>query len=215
MDLLFFLENPPPFSFQFLPDEKARLQKIDSDAEVLRLIHNYIASANTLIDHCRRIKRKLLKPNSQGRYDELINKDFLDPRSLLIVNLRNFMLHVDLPAICNRVTWTNGSSRIALLPDKLLEWEKWRADVKSYLCSLGDNGNYILLEDLFSEYTHKTHKFCKWLLKEIASCHYNDLENVYSMNQEILESVHKNGLVTDPLIVQFFTRGFRLTMGSS
>lgn len=215
IELLTFLGNPPSFSFQFLPDEEARIQKIESDTESLRRIHNYVASAKTLIDHYRRIKSKYLQSDSQSKYDELIKDDFTHPRAQLIINLRNFMLHVDLPSICNRVKWMEGSSRIALLPDRLLQWKKWSSGVKGYLRSLTNQEEYLLLEELVAEYNEKTNRFSAWLLDEIVSCNHNDLENVYKINDDILESVRENGLVSDPLIVQFFTRGFRLTMGSS
>ena len=215
IELLTFLRNPPCFSFQFFPDEEARIQKIESDNESLRLIHNYVASAKTLIEHCRRIKSKYLQSESQSKYDEFIKDEFIHPRAQLITNLRNFMLHVDLPSICNRVKWLEGSSRIALLPDKLLQWKKWSSDVKGYLRSLTNQEEYLLLEDLFAEYNEKTNRFSEWLLGEIVSCNYDDFENVYKINDDILESVRENGLVSDPLIVQFFTRGFRLTKRSS
>jgi len=215
IQLLTFLRNPPSFSFQFLPDEKTRIQKIESDTESLRLIHNYVASAKTLIEHCRRIKSKYLQSQSQSKYDVLVKDYFIHPRAQLITNLRNFMLHVDLPSICNRVKWLEGSSRIALLPHKLLHWKKWGSDVKDYLCSLTNQQEYLFLEDLVVEYNEKTNRFSEWLLDEIVSCNYDDLENVYKINDDILESVRENGLVADPLIVQFFTRGFRLTVGSS
>jgi hypothetical protein len=212
-ELLAFLVSPPLFSFQFFPDEQARMQKLESDTEVLTLIHNYVASVNTLIDHFRRIRRKYLKLSSQKKYDKFVEKYFAQPRAQLIVNLRHFMLHVDLPVICSRVNLMEGSSRIALLPDKLLNWKGWKSDVKVYLQSLKNQKEYIMLEELVREYNEKTNRLSIWCFNEIAKCNYKDLEAIYKLNDEILESVKKDGLVADPLIVQHFTRGFRLTTG--
>jgi hypothetical protein len=47
--LLTFLANPPLLEFHFLPDEKTRLKKLESDNEAIRFIHNYVASAKTLV----------------------------------------------------------------------------------------------------------------------------------------------------------------------
>ncbi len=209
-ELLSFLQNPPSFSFQFLPDVQARIQKIEFDTAVLRLLHNYVASASTLIDHCRRLKTKFLTLDSQNKYDEQIKEIFADPRIEFIKDLRNFMLHCDLLGICNRVNLNDGSWRVTLLPEKLLQWENWKSEVKTYLRSLHEQKDNILLCEIVEYYNQRTIIFTKWFLNEIVSSNYNDLEDVYKINDEILKAVHEDGFVTDPLIVQFFTRKYQL-----
>ncbi len=208
-ELLRFLENPPPISFEFLPDEKSRIHKIESDTETLRLLHNYVASAIALRDHSYRIRDKYLQPNSQSEYNKLAGEVFNQARPRIIQQLRTFVLHVDLPAISRQVKWMEGSNRMALLPDRLLEWEKWDKCVKDYLSSLTDQ-DHLFLDELVTEYNQKAHKFSEWFLNETIKCNSHDLEDFYSIHDEILKSVHENGLESDPLIVQFFTREFRL-----
>jgi hypothetical protein len=209
-ELLRFLENPPPISFEFLPDEKARLQKIESNTEMLRLLLNYVASAITLREHCYRIRDKYLQKNSESEYAKLARKEFTEPRARIIQQLRTFVLHVDLPAVRHQVKWMEGSNRMALLPDRLLEWEEWDRSVKDYLRSLTDQ-DHLFLDELVIEYNQKAHRFSEWFLNEIVKCNFDDLKDIYRIHDEILKSVRKDDLETDPLIVQFFTREFRLS----
>lgn len=210
-----FLENPPIIKFQFLPDDKARNDKIHSDSEAARLIHNFVASANTIVDHYRRAKGKYLADGEKVEFDNLIESGFLnDPRLRLLKDLRNFILHYDLPEISNRIRLENGTSKLELIPEKMLKWKKWNSDVKSYLKDLSAKSENIQILEVVVDYAEKTKHITEFLIQKIAICNSQELKNLYSSVKLILESVKKDGYVTDPLIVQFFSKSFQLTSQS-
>lgn len=205
-DLVSFLKNPPYIPIELLlPNTESRIKKSESDKDAIRLIHNYVASAKTVVDHTRRLKRKYLDEASQREFDRRVQSEFKDClEAQIILQLRNYILHVDLPSICNRVNIENGNSRLAFLPKNLLLWDGWHQEVKEYLKSV-DKG-YLMLQELFEDYTKRTKELNNWLLKTIIACHYDDLEALYSLNDQILKSVNEDGMIADPLIVVGFTR---------
>lgn len=206
-----FLENPPIINFVFLPDEKARNDKIRSDSEAARLIHNFVASANTIVEHYRRAKRKYLANNEKVEFDTLIENNFLNnPRMRLLKDLRNFILHYDLPEISNRIRSEDGTSKLELIPEKMLKWKKWNNDVKNYLKELSGESENINILEVVVDYTGKTKNITEFLIQKIAICNSQDLKDLYSSVKLLLESVKKDGYVADPLIVQFFTNSFQL-----
>jgi len=208
-----FLENPPIIKFQFLPDEKARNDKIRSDSEAARLIHNFVASANTIVDHYRRAKNKYLADGEKVEFDNLIESCFLnDPRLLLLKDLRNFILHHDLPEISNRIKFKDGTSKLELIPEKMLKWKKWNSDVKTYLKNLSAKSENIKILEVVVDYAGKTNNLTEFLIKKIAICKSQELKDLYSSVKLISESVKKDGYVADPLIVQFFGKSFQLTL---
>lgn len=211
-----FLENPPIIKFQFLPDEKARNDKIRSDSETARLIHNFVAGANTIVDHYRRAKEKYLADVEKVEFDNLIDSGFNNqPRLRLLKDLRNFILHYDLPVISNRIKLEDGTSKLELIPEKMLKWKNWNSDVKIYLKDLSVRKENIQILKVVVDYAGKTKKLTEFLIQNIAKCNSQELEDLYSSLKLILESVKKDGYVTDPLIVQFFSESFRLTSQST
>lgn len=208
-DLLEFLRNPPaiPFKKPF-PDKETRLAKIQSDAAVIRLLHNYVASVKTLVEHSRKARNKYLSVQAQSVHDDRVRSEFIEnPRAQIVQSLRNYILHVDVPVISNRINLQNGSSRLALVPAKMLLWDNWNAPVRDYLKELEVGNESLMLEDLVSEYTESCQVFSSWLVNELIAGNHDHLEALYKLNDDILQSTQADGFITDPLIVRCFTRG--------
>lgn len=207
-ELIEFSTNPPVFTPTIFADIQTRIQKNSSDCEIIRLIHNYLASAKTLVDISRRNSKKYLQPNIKDSYDLIIKNTYSnDPCIRIIQNLRNYVLHVDTPTISNRLNVISGiSSSLALLPEKLIAWDKWDSVAKSYLQSLIDNKETIVIDKFFSLYTAKAKTITELLLKEIIESNKDKLNDTYFLLDKILDSVRAENLVTDPLIFHFFSR---------
>jgi hypothetical protein len=206
-ELINYSKNLPIIHYFLMPDIKTRVQKIELDCEAGRLIHNYVASAKTLVDISRRNRDKYINSETQKEYD-IITKQFKNnPCTLIIQNLRNFILHVDMPTIANIVNPLNGkSSSLALLPDKLLKWDKWNKIEKKYFENLIQKNEKIIVHEFFSEYTEKADFITNWLLKAITDNNNKELSNLYDLHDKILEGVKADGLETDPLFIHFFSR---------
>jgi hypothetical protein len=110
-------------------------------------LHNYLASAFTLVDHVRRIV--------EARNDEPVEKMLAakpallaNPEVAFMQDLRNFTLHRTLPVTSSRVNVTAPNqaemtmeSIIELSVPSLLEWKKWTSASKAFLAAHDDAVN--------------------------------------------------------------------------
>lgn len=216
-ELIEYSRNPPKLHFNLMADIKTRIQKNALDCEAARSIHNYVASAKTLVDISRRNSEKYLSPNLKTEYDKNVLDTFAnDPCTQIIHNLRNFMLHVDMPIISNQINILTGvSSYLSLLPEKLLSWRKWKNIEKDYLETLIKKGETIIIHEFFQTHTDKIRFITSFLLKAIIDSNIEDLSKIYDLHDQILEGVKADNYVTDPLFVHFFSRNQQYTEGGN
>jgi hypothetical protein len=113
-------------------------------AAVTRGLHNYLASAMSLVDHVRAVMR--------GRTGTLTD-EFVSRRSRLLTNpevpfvqdLRNFTLHLALPFVGHTVTLPgaddpggSAAGEVEVGVAQLLSWDGWSAASTSYLEQQGE-----------------------------------------------------------------------------
>lgn len=109
-----------------------------------RALHNYLASAMTLVDHTRRLMR-----NRTGTVAAEFTRrkaDLLEhPEVPFMQDLRNFTLHRELPFLAHTLSMTNVNtpdqefeSEVLLSAIDLLDWDGWTARSVAFLSSDGD-----------------------------------------------------------------------------
>lgn len=133
-------EHPPNMSALWTVENRTVLRHFHK--EIARLLHNYLASAATLIDHTRIFVRDLYQ--DKPFYDDYKKKkdDTFKTSELagFIKGLRNWMLHKGLAPTVARVsgtgTTTSPLSAIVLSCEKLKTWDRWDARAKTYLATL-------------------------------------------------------------------------------
>jgi hypothetical protein len=211
--LIEYSQNLPSLHYNLMPDIKTRIQKNALDCEAARLIHNYVASAKTLVDVSRRYSNKYLNQNLKAIYERKVSDTFADdPCTQLIHKLRNFILHVDMPSISNHINiFTGDSSYLSLLPEKLLKWDGWNKVEKEYLESLSKKNETLVVHEFFQEYTDKIRAIADFLIKAITNSNNEELSDIYDLNDRILEGVKADNHITDPLFVHFFSRNKQYT----
>ncbi len=113
--------------------------------EITRFIHNYLASAMTLVEHTRILKRELYENNAlhqefSGEYDAKINQMFVE-NSLhpFWQGLRNYILHKELPIVCSELDLNNLESNLLIDIVKLRENFDWSTPATKYLDSCNDS----------------------------------------------------------------------------
>src|ERR687889_1436524 len=127
--------------------------------DVIRLFHNYLAGALTLLDHMDTLRDALyggtaFSEEYQARREERIERPAL-PR--FMEDLLVYMLHQGLPfALAELSVGRMGSgvevdSAIRLDVDKLKEWEHWSEKGREYLGALSGKAK---LHDLAKEYAN-------------------------------------------------------------
>lgn len=114
--------------------------------EILCLLHNYSASAFTLVNHSRKLKQKLNNETVNAFYDKEVEKLKGAEVVVFMKDFRNYVQHRSLP-ICNRsvsleiIEGTDQYSidnKILLSREELLKWRKgskskWTSKSKKYL----------------------------------------------------------------------------------
>jgi len=131
--------------------------------ELLRLLHNFVASCGSLIAHHRKIvkntERKYRKiPNYEA---ELKNHFAGDLLSQFIKDFRNFLMHNGLPSVTMRSELSeNGvSGSVFLKTEDLLRWREWKSDAKHFIRSQEPELN---LREVTRGYFKKISSFYKW-----------------------------------------------------
>ncbi|MEC2307650.1 hypothetical protein [Bacillus atrophaeus] len=154
--------------------------------EIGRLLHNYLSSAKTLIDHTRKLFQDEYKKSTFAEeYEKKIKEAFTEsPLARFIQDLRNYSLHREIPisgVSYDIASDDKGLKEIYLVKKSLLEWDGWTKKSKEYLKKCKKN---IDLNQLIIEYTKQIKEFQEWFQKKQKDIHREDLDELYSLNQK-------------------------------
>ena len=156
--------------------------------EIARLLHNFLASAATLIDHTRILVRDLYegKPfyqEYQSKSEEVFDKSELTG---LIKGLRDWMLHKGLVPVV--ATLSNAGPDNALISSvvldlaKLRSWDKWDVRAKAYLAPLHSNPE---LDEIVSSYADLVESFYTWLEKRMHEIHSSAFQELDDLQNQL------------------------------
>jgi hypothetical protein len=137
--------------------------------QTIRLLHNFVAAAFSLVDHTRRVYRKLNSdakpfPDYQSRLESELAKD---PLVQFVQDLRNHCIHRNLPSMGYSVNVTNEACSqvetltVTLSKVELLGFEKWSPLAKQFLAGQPDE---IDILDVATTYRNKVMAFTNWFL---------------------------------------------------
>jgi hypothetical protein len=163
----------------YLDQAGNELQKQHFYSEVIRLVHNYVAAAFSLVDHSRRHYRKLYSINSFPEYVERVKLTFADdPLSNFMKGLRNHFQHYGLPFMYFQTSWNRAQPEIKrtihLSNDALKEFD-W--DLRS-LEYLNSQVNDINLTTLIDTYQKKVMEFYEWFQSRQEQIHDAEFKKV-------------------------------------
>lgn len=129
--ILTFLASDERADLFFAVRNRDKLAQVGRD--VVCYIHNYVASALSLIDHTRNLYNKLYVPAQQfPDYQERVTAEFVqDPLAQFVVCLRLYCQHYKAPNITVETTYPNGFNarpvrRILLALTDLQTFDGWR-----------------------------------------------------------------------------------------
>lgn len=145
--------------------------------QVMRLFHNYLASAASLGDHTRRQMRQLYKGMEFIKeYEGKAKSTFNSPACQFVKSLRNYILHVGIPSHLQQLDfYPLPHGKIMLNKSNLLRWKKWGHESIAYLNKAPE---HIDLEGVINTYTVTVETFYNWLWsrqKEINAQHLKEL----------------------------------------
>jgi hypothetical protein len=155
--------------------------------ETIRILHNYYASAETLIYLTRnRMGWWYSGTAIKEEYDRYIQKNFeKNGLAKFITDLRNYSLHYNLPRISSKATikGTENLDHVFFIrKDSIITWKKWTSDAKMFIRK---QDNEIYIELCTQEYYQLTEELHTWLFNRIKTEHYTDLDWLINRSAEL------------------------------
>src|ERR1051325_5348715 len=133
--------------------------------EVVRRLHNFVASAVTLVEHTRIIARELYTETEfMNEYDQQIAERFVNnPIVQFVHKLRNYILHRDLPVTSAQFTFdanaTEVNNSVVIDIEELRKWDGWNPVSRKFIEHAARDEK---LEDIVKSYTSIIVDFHQW-----------------------------------------------------
>jgi hypothetical protein len=182
-------EFEQPMTFLKLWDQTNhdRLDLFMSD--IIRLFHNYLAGAGTLLDHVRAFKEDVYQGTSfadeyQRRVEHQVENSSLHH---FVQDLRKYMMHKGFPFALAELKLGSVSggvevhSAIRLDVAELRNWEEWSDEGHEHLNTLG---NKAKLDDIVSEHASIVADLYNWFLKKQSELHQKAFEELAELQGE-------------------------------
>jgi hypothetical protein len=169
--------------------------------ETERHLHNYVAAAQTRVEHFRQfaraewLERSPLREEYQRRIDEEFKESHLHN---FVTDLRNLILHVRLPVSTATETWGPGATwsfRVMLDAADLLRWDGWSSQTHEYIQA---SGKSVDLGRTVASYTDEIIAFDRWMAERFIGQHREEIESYQRALREYQARLRKLGLSSDP-----------------
>lgn len=160
--------------------------------EITRMLHNYLASIKSLIDHTTRFKRNLKNPKLDSEYLRKVRKLTSNECAVFIKQFRNYIQHYELPLISAHLTVTRKKPekpdfeedlRLLLNKEDLLKWDKWNQSSKNYINKFDE----LKLGEIFEEYEAFNNEFYEWFYNNVIELYKNEIEELRKLEMEMEE----------------------------
>ena len=177
------LNDPTESLFMYSSEQRENLERLIDEAS--RLFHNFLASAQSLVDHTRNIVNRLYSNQEFIKeYKEKIDRDITNnPVRRFVQDLRNYTLHYTLPIPALQIEFAEDIEMSVRLDVEILKrWNRWDKISTSYLERLEES---FCLISLSNEYFALVEQFYQWLTERQTQIHKSDLENLQKMNNEL------------------------------
>jgi hypothetical protein len=175
-----------PKTWQLLWDDRYKYKREQFDAEIARLLLNFVAAAKALVDNTRNFMDGYSGTEFRKEYQARVDTEFVpDPLVQFIHYLRNYMLHKSFFAASLIKIESQGlvyKSYVALMPDRLQEWDEWNSTARRYLDTLDDQTN---LQEVINLYRNKVMQTWKWYGPWLGQVHYEALSEMARLEDRI------------------------------
>jgi len=164
--------------------------------EVIRLLHNFLASAKSLVEHTRIVisdwyqETEFLKEYETQVASRFVNNPIIG----FIEELRNFNLHFSLPitdatlSIQMDKDKRSGTENFSFVIKKygLLQWSGWTQKGKPFLKASKDE---IEIGNLVDDYYQQIMDFHSWMEKRLREIHSEEFAWLSEMNKRIINAM--------------------------
>jgi hypothetical protein len=181
------LASNPRFDELFILRNRDRLMVAMN--EIIRFLHNYVASALSLIDHTRRLHRRLYSESDKfADYHSRVTSEFArDPLAQFVKCLRQYCQHYKAPNLAVNESRNRGEERpirtFNLLLEDLGTFDGWSSTAKMYLSAAGEQINVL---EVATQYRDKVIDFYKWFQSRQGEIHADTLKQFRAKESELL-----------------------------
>lgn len=149
------------------------------EGAVMRGLHNYVASAMTLVEHTRRVMRDRSGPIVE-EFERRKQDVVANPEIPFIQGLRNYVLHHSLPFVGHQVHFQPkpnvlATSEIQLSVQELAQWEGWSASMRAFIES---HGEALTLRTVIRRHSELVIELNLWLYGQLADANAAALAEV-------------------------------------
>jgi hypothetical protein len=192
-----YLELQRHLSDQLAPETAFRLahaqhrEELEAiQLETIRYLHNFIASAFSLIDHTRVFQRRLFKKDDDfsTEYQAKINELFIaSPLAAFIVSFRQYVQHYQSPMIANVSNLVDKAedirAKVVIAKADLLDFSGWTAPAKKFIHSLDKELNVMTTMD---EYYQLVISFHGWFEKRQTEIFRSELDELNALKKQAI-----------------------------
>lgn len=156
--------------------------------EVVFYLHNYVASALSLVDHSRNVYEGRLNQLIQPfpGYKERIAKEFAhDPLARFVIGLRIYCQHSKSPSISVQTTNPGGRlvRKVQLPLSSLLTFSGWSSEAKAYLSTI-EGG--VDIQQVATIYHDRVIAFHQWVQEQHEKIYAADFQRFREKEREVL-----------------------------
>jgi hypothetical protein len=163
--------------------------------ELQRLIHNFLASVKSLIDHTRNVVKDLYRNTKfYEEYALKVNSIFVDNRlAVFTQDLRNYFTHHSLPTVTPWVHLGTGSPAkpsYTLSRNELLNhYSGWTRKSKEFLQNSNDD---LLLSSILDDYHALAEGFRVWFVERLKKIHALEFSHLESLQNRFHTLISKS-----------------------
>ncbi len=158
--------------------------------EVTRLLHNYVASAMTLVDHTRILVRELYNGSEFSEFNneynaEIESKFQLNPLHQFVQGLRNYIVHKGLPIVGGNLDPNKIETYLIINFAELRDDFKWNKLAKEFISSRVEDEK---LEIIVSDYCKLVSEFHEWFYKRQLAIQAEKFKEANKLRERIANS---------------------------
>lgn len=182
-------------------DEQRREELRTFQRDIFRLLHNFLASVKTLVDHTRILTKELYSDTDfEKQVQSKVDQQFANsPLAQFVHCLRNYTLHKDLAFTHASMSFKEGEKiKISIQIDleQLRKWDKWNQKAQEYL---GSAPKSLPLKNIVDEYAGLVLDFHTWLRDNQKLLHKPAFDETAKLRDELKKLFYRDGLEKDEM----------------
>ncbi|GEM_PF-2418516 len=183
-------EIEPEYFFKLQHRQFAQ-QREDGQLETVRLMHNFLASAFSLVEHTRNYYKKHYDNESAKfpEYQPEVDKRFANnPLANFVKCFRQYMQHFQPSFISYQSNLTESpeglKAKIILTNDNIMLFKGWNSKAKQYIEGLNGDLNILVMID---DYHTLVAEFYQWFIKRQGEIHKEEVSTLLKMERNLKE----------------------------